>query len=133
MLHIFSLIHLLNSEVPATSPQTIESLPRIGVTALADKLEHVQGIDVDDTHLWVSSVDRATRSGWLRRFDLRTGKLLQKVAVEQGDRFHPGGIVLDGYSIWVPVAEYKASSSTNVQRRDSFPSRQSHATRTVRV
>jgi hypothetical protein len=114
LLHIFSLIHLLNN-APSVA---IEELPRIGVVALGDRLEHVQGIDVDDTHVWVTSVDRTTKSGWLRRFELRTGRLVAKVAVGEGERYHPGGIGLDGGSIWVPVAEYKASSSTVMQRRD---------------
>lgn len=118
MLYIFSLIQLLSSDPSVATSSAIESMPRVGVVTLSERLEHVQGIDVDDTHLWVSSVDRATKKGWLRRFELRTGRLLNKVAVEEGERYHPGGIVLDGGSIWVPVAEYKASSSTTVQRRD---------------
>jgi hypothetical protein len=117
LLYIFSLIQLLNSFLAAQDAGAVETWPRIGVVMLNERLEHVQGIDVDDTHVWVSSVDRATRKGWLRRFNLRTGEIVNKVDVTKGDQYHPGGIALDGESIWVPVAEYKASSSTNMQRR----------------
>jgi hypothetical protein len=118
MLYIFSLIHLLNSLVWMAESPAVESLPRMGVVTFSEKLEHVQGIDVDGTHIWVSSVDREARKGWLRRFDLRTGVLRNKVEVTDGERYHPGGIALDGAAIWVPVAEYKSSSSTTMQRRD---------------
>jgi hypothetical protein len=110
VVYLFWLVQVFGLDVEAAS--------RLSLVTLSERLEHVQGIDVDGTHLWVSSVDRATKKGWLRRFELRTGRLLNKVAVEEGERYHPGGIVLDGGSIWVPVAEYKASSSTTVQRRD---------------
>lgn len=105
-------------QVLAPLGNPVETWPLIGVVQLRERLEHVQGIDVDDTHVWVSSVDREARKGWLRRFDLRTGEPAGKVEVTHGEMYHPGGIALDGQTIWVPVAEYRASSRTNVQRRD---------------
>ena len=87
------------------------------IELLAD-LHHVQGIDVERGLLWVSSVDAPARVGYLSRFDLRTGRLLNQVRVEEGQRFHPGGLTLDGDSIWVPVAEYDRDGPTSIQRRD---------------
>lgn len=81
-------------------------------------LHHVQGIDVERGILWVSSVDARARAGYVSRFELATGKLLQQVQVEEGARFHPGGITLDGNSLWIPVAEYDRDGPTTVQQRD---------------
>lgn len=81
-------------------------------------LHHVQGVDVEGNIAWVSSVDAKAGKGYLSRFDLDSGKLLDQVEVQNGAWIHPGGIMLDGNSIWVPVAEYKRDSSTNVQRRN---------------
>jgi hypothetical protein len=88
------------------------------ITALEATLHHVQGIDVEDGVLWVSSVDRAAQKGYLSRFELASGRLLQQVEVQEGLRYHPGGIALDGDSIWVPVAEYDRGGPATIQRRD---------------
>jgi hypothetical protein len=85
---------------------------------LQGPLHHVQGIDVEDGVLWVSSVERATRKGYLFRIDRRSGKILASVEVQDGERFHPGGIALDGDDLWVPIAEYKKLSSAWIERRD---------------
>ena len=87
-------------------------------TSLQAALHHVQGIDVEAGVLWVSSVDRETEKGYLSRFELATGRLLQQVEVQDGLRYHPGGIALDGDSIWIPVAEYDRDGPTTIQRRD---------------
>lgn len=92
-----------------------KSLPPI---ALQADLPHVQGIDVERGVLWVSSVNARTRKGFVSRFDIATGKLLNQVEVQEGARFHPGGLTLDGDSIWVPVAEYDRDGPTTIQRRD---------------
>jgi beta-lactamase class A len=81
-------------------------------------MDHVQGIDVDGDKLYVSWVDRQKKSGHLGEFQLATGKLLRSVEIHKGDRYHPGGIALYGDSIWVPVAEYRPSSSALIQRRN---------------
>jgi hypothetical protein len=86
--------------------------------ALEGLLAHVQGIDIEGRLLWVSSVDRASRRGFLDLFDARTGKRIRHVEVQDGERFHPGGISLDGDAIWVPVAEYKRASTSVIQKRD---------------
>lgn len=46
------------------------------------------------------------------------GQLRAQVSLARDARYHPGGIALDGDSLWVPVAEYARSSTTLVQRRD---------------
>jgi hypothetical protein len=78
---------------------------------------HVQGVDFDDQRLWITSVDRPSRRGFLAAFSISTGELLREVEVQDGDRFHPGGISADGDSLWVPVAEYRRASSAIIQRR----------------
>ncbi|MBM3788541.1 MAG: hypothetical protein FJW30_29750 [Acidobacteria bacterium] len=86
--------------------------------ALDGPLHHVQGIDVDGGTLWVSSVDRVARSGHLFSIALPSGRIQNRTGVADGDRFHPGGLQLDGDDLWLPVAEYRRSSTTQMQRRD---------------
>jgi hypothetical protein len=89
----------------------------VRVLALQTRTAHVQGIDTDGVHLWVTSVDRATRKGYLQEFAVADGRLERSVEVQDGARFHPGGIAADADSIWIPVAEYRASSTAVIQRR----------------
>jgi hypothetical protein len=65
------------------------------------------------------SIDRTAGAGrgWLFKFDA-TGALLAKVELTSGDVYHPGGIDYDGRHLWVPVAEYRPNSSSNVYRVD---------------
>jgi hypothetical protein len=81
-------------------------------------LHHVQGIDVEGDMLWVSSVDKATRKGFLYKLDRHTGHILAQAEVQAGDKFHPGGLTLDGDDLWLPVAEYRRASTAQIQRRD---------------
>jgi hypothetical protein len=81
-------------------------------------MDHVQGIDVEGDRLWVSWVDRTNKTGHVGEFELSSGKLLRSVEVHKGDRYHPGGIALEGDSLWLPVAEYKPNSSSFIQRRN---------------
>ena len=90
----------------------------VRVLALQAKTAHVQGIDTDGVHLWVTSVDRASRKGYLQEFTVADGRLERSIEVQHGDRFHPGGIAADANSIWIPVAEYRAKSTAAVQRRN---------------
>lgn len=96
----------------------LAALTLLGVTLIEPPSHHVQGIDVEGGILWVTSVDRATRAGFLTRYDLASGRRLVSVEVQDGARFHPGGIQIAGDSIWVPVAEYRRASSTWIQQRD---------------
>jgi len=88
------------------------------VLELKATLHHVQGIDIEGRSLWVTSVDRETKRGFLHLFDAKTGELIRQVEVQDGERYHPGGIALDGDAIWLPVAEYKRASSSVIQKRD---------------
>ena len=90
----------------------------VRVLPLQGKTGHVQGIDTDGVHLWVTSVDRATRKGRLQEFAVADGRLERGVEVQDGDRFHPEGMAADADSIRIPVAEYRAKSSAWIQRRN---------------
>jgi hypothetical protein len=78
---------------------------------------HVQGIDFDERHAWVTSVDKAGRKGYLQEFALDTGEGLRTVEVTRGVRYHPGGLSVAGESLWMPVAEYRRESSSVIQKR----------------
>ncbi len=104
--------------VAAATAQSPDLTEPHRVLELQAKLHHVQGIDVEGNLLWVSSVDRETKRGFLHLFDRKSGKRIREVEVQDGDRFHPGGIALDGNAIWVPVAEYRRASTTVIQKRD---------------
>lgn len=106
MIHLLFLLADLSSW---------KALPPVELKA---DLHHVQGIDVESGVVWVSSVDAKAKTGYVSRFELATGKLLNQVRVEDGARFHPGGLTLDGDVIWVPVAEYHRGGPTTVQKRD---------------
>lgn len=88
------------------------------VHPLTGPFYHVQGIDLEAGTLWVSSVEREASRGYLSRVDLGSGRIEARVEVQEGDRFHPGGISLDGDAVWVPVAEYRRGGKTSVQKRD---------------
>jgi uncharacterized protein DUF6454 len=96
--------------------QTLKD-PPTHVLELKGTTYHVQGIDVDGDRLWVTSVDTPNRKGYLHEFSLKTGQLLRQTEVTDGMRFHPGGISTDRSSIWIPVAEYRRTSTAVIQQR----------------
>jgi hypothetical protein len=103
----------------SAAAQSVSETPApVRVLALKTKTAHVQGIDTDGVHLWVTSVDRDTRKGYLQEFAVADGRLERTVEVQDGARFHAGGIAADADSIWIPVAEYRASSTATIQRRN---------------
>src|SRR3954452_19550172 len=79
---------------------------------------HVQGIEFDADSLWVTSVDSTNRKGYLRAFSITSGNLAKGIEVQQGERFHPGGIAADAESLWFPVAEYRPNSASIIQMRN---------------
>jgi len=110
-----ALLLLASLSVAAAPPQfngAIEHARAVGAINLDGALFHVQGLEVDSRHIWVTSVDQANRRGYLHKFDRKTGKVLRRLEVNDGPRFHPGGISMSQGSIWVPVAEYRPDSST---------------------
>ena len=102
-----------------TAPDlALESLKRVAIHPLNAPLDHVQGIDVEGSRLWISSVDSKARRGYLDLFDVATGKRIARVDVTRGDQFHPGGIAIQGESIWIPIAEYRRASTSTIERRN---------------
>ncbi len=97
---------------------TLDSFGAPLVYPLNAPLQHVQGIETDGRRLWVSSVNKEAKTGHLHLFEIATGKLLQTVRVDSGDMFHPGGMSLQGSSLWVPVAEYKRIGRSRIEQRD---------------
>lgn len=101
-------------------PLAIEELDRsklLRVTDLKGTVYHVQGIELDERSVWVTSVDTPNQKGYLHEFS-STGELRRSIEIQDGVRFHPGGIASDAGSLWVPIAEYRAHSTSVVQRRN---------------
>jgi hypothetical protein len=96
----------------------VEGAQLAKVWELQGTLYHVQGMDLDDQHIWITSVDIANRKGYLHQFSRATAKFERQVELTDGARFHPGGLSLHGDSIWVPVAEYKPHSSAELVELD---------------
>ena len=119
MMRIATII-LAGCALAAQATRTLDTgtLHLLEVIPLKGDLHHVQGIDVQGEELWVTSVDAVSRKGFLSRFKLASGTVQKQVEVQDGDRFHPGGIALDGADIWLPVAEYNPGGPTTIQRRN---------------
>src|SRR5690349_14656069 len=99
---------------PAQSDTRVQGVEHAILTdtlPLNGTLYHVQGVDLDAAHVWVTSVDKDGHKGYLHEFDRKTGKLERQLDLTDGPRFHAGGISSSTDSIWVPVAEYRAHSS----------------------
>jgi len=93
-------------------------LEPVRITELQGTTHHVQGIELDETHLWVTSVDKERHKGFLHEFALPGGRHLRTVDVTAGEQYHAGGIAADGGSVWIPVAEYRRASSSVIQKRN---------------
>ena len=111
---LYAVAALAISSAAQSAP---EALVPGKVLALQGQTDHVQGIDTDGVHIWVTSVDRATRKGHLYQFSMKDGSQERSLEVQDGDRYHPGGLQTDATSIWMPVAEYRAKSTAIIQRR----------------
>jgi hypothetical protein len=113
------LLSLTAATAQQLSAEAIEHAQLVSVLNLKGELFHVQGVDLDSQHIWVTSVDRENRRGYLHEFDRATGRLLRRLELTDGERYHPGGISLHGRSIWVPVAELKPNSSAVLEEIDT--------------
>ncbi|WP_454716684.1 DUF6454 family protein [Caulobacter segnis] len=103
---------LLLTGAAAAQPVTaIERARLVDILPLDGELFHVQGMDLDAQHIWVTSVDTREHKGYIHQFDRRSGKFQRRLEITDGVRYHPGGMAMHGGAIWVPVAEYKANSS----------------------
>ena len=98
----------------------LATLTVMGITNLVGPTHHVQGIDIEGDVVWVSAVDKATHKGFLSRFNWKTGERLATVEVQDGERYHPGGLQLAGESLWLPVAEYRRESTAWIQKRNKL-------------
>ena len=116
--------HGAHHDQPATAAQVADvgaagNADAAGVVLVEGPSHHVQGIDVEDGILWVTSVDRATRAGYPRRattWRLDAGWPASRCTTARG--FTPAASRSTATAVWVPVAEYRRSSSTWIQRRD---------------
>lgn len=100
----------------AQSPSLRDLTPE-RVVKLTGETKHVQGVLISGDRAFVTAVDPTARKGYLFEYDLQTGARLRAVELQQGARYHPGGFDGDEASLWIPVAEYRAASSTVIQRR----------------
>lgn len=98
--------------------QEIEHARLAEVINLKGTVFHVQGVDLDAEHIWVTSVDSAAHKGYLHQFNRKTGKFEKQVEVTDGPRYHPGGFSISNDSIWLPVAEYKPNSTATLVELD---------------
>ena len=114
-------MRILLAALPFTllAADTLDTSRARPIVKLDANTHHVQGIEVHKGTLWLSSVEVKTKHGHLFQFNVKSGKLLRSVEVQQGDRFHPGGIQHDGQALWIPVAEYKRTSTATIQKRDA--------------
>jgi hypothetical protein len=97
---------------------------------------HTEGLAITPKHLFLSAVeiieptqkyptpvdgyDRTAGKGIGHLFVMdREGHLQKDITLGEGDMYHPGGISYDGTSVWVPVAQYRPSSSALVYRVDA--------------
>jgi hypothetical protein len=115
------------TQVGVVEPQSwttfhTQGLVKIGDVFFVSAVEIIEptvrnGVQTDA--LYDFSIDRSEGRGrgWLRKFDA-DGRLLGEVEIDDGSIYHPGGIDFDGRHIWVPVAEYRPNSRSNVYRVD---------------
>jgi hypothetical protein len=96
---------------------SLADLELVKVLELKGATWHVQGVDLDSRRVWVTSVDAPNRKGYLHEFSLATAALARVREIQDGNRFHAGGIATDSKSIWIPVAEYRRNSSAVIQQR----------------
>jgi len=80
-----------------------------------EKIDSTVKTGVQTDSLFSFETDRSTGSGkaWVFKYNLN-GELIGSVDLTEGDIYHPGGIDFDGTNLWVPVAEYRPSSSSNI-------------------
>jgi glutamine cyclotransferase len=105
-------------EASGMEAQRLSALEDLGVTELENRTHHVQGIVVDGGTLWVSSVSKPAEAGYLHEFNLHDGTHRATVEIQEGTRYHPGGIDQDGDTLWVPVAEYRPLSTSTMLQID---------------
>ncbi len=124
---------LLVAALERTGPDTMWR-PAGGIDLDFDVF-HPQGMAVTADRIYLSSVevhewpvrhpesydshDRTPGVGVGHLFVLdRQGSLLHDLVLGDGDRYHPGGLDVDGDALYVPLAEYRPDSTADVYRVD---------------
>lgn len=114
----WQLVDVIKMNFPTFHTQ---GLIKIGDTFYVSAVEITKKTETygKSDNLWDFSLTRTAGKGrgWLFKID-GNGKLLGKTELTNNDAFHPGGIDFDGQYIWVPVAEYRPNSSSNIYRVD---------------
>ncbi|HEY6868930.1 MAG TPA: DUF6454 family protein [Novosphingobium sp.] len=98
---------------------SVEQAQPMGFQPLRGELFHVQGLALEPRRIWVTSVDQRRHRGFVHLFDRASGRLLRRIEVTDGVRYHPGGLSLSGRSLWVPVAEMRPDSSAMLLEIDA--------------
>lgn len=129
-LMLLALWSLSVAAAPDPFAHSIEGTRFQGTRPLTGELFHVQGLALGARRLWITSVDRRHRRGYLHEFDRASGRIVRRIELTDGARFHPGGISIDGDSIWVPVAELRPDSSSVLLEIDAATL---HVRRRIRV
>jgi hypothetical protein len=88
---------------------------QVGELPLRFDAHHPQGMVRVDGVWWLTTVDIAEHKGFVLAVGDR-GALVQRTAVGDHVRFHPGGLDYDGEALWVASAEYRPRSSAMVER-----------------
>lgn len=132
---------------PAAAPTSalvrgFQAVDRTTAWQLTSKLKldfptfHTEGIAFTKDHIFLSSVeileptvaypspvggyDRTAGKGVGHLFVMDpAGRLQSDIVLGEGDMYHPGGIDTDGTNVWVPVAQYRPSSSAIIYRVDA--------------
>lgn len=101
--------------IPLTA--SIEGWSLFQTLDLNESTHHVQGIDYEAKTAWVTTVELENRKGFLIEFSLDSGRKLRSIEIQDGKRFHPGGISANAESLWIPIAEYRPHSTSIIQKR----------------
>jgi len=110
-LLFLALASLSAAAAPTGYDGDIENARLVGTFGLKGEVFHVQGLELTERRIWVTSIDEANRRAYIHEFDRASGALLRRLDLTDGDRYHPGGISIADGAIWVPVAELKPHSS----------------------
>lgn len=76
---------------------------------------HPQGMVRLAGRWWISTVDLSAMTGAVLVVD-EDGSLLDRVAVGDDVRFHPGGLDHDGEALWIASSEYRPRSTAVIER-----------------
>lgn len=114
----WQLTNVIKMNFPTFHTQGLIKIGDVFYVSAVEIIEKTETYGKSD-NLWDFSLTRTAGKGrgWLFKFD-GNGKLLGKVELTNNDAFHPGGMDFDGEYIWVPVAEYRPNSFSNIYRVD---------------